>query len=98
MENKYQIKIERIKAVSFGSCVAFCDISIMDAFVVKGLRIINGKNGFFVSMPSEKGKDGKYYDTVYTKTPEIKEELERIVLDRYKDVDIAPTNAEGYYP
>lgn len=29
------------------------------------LKVINGKNGWFISFPSEKGKDGKYYDYFY---------------------------------
>jgi len=76
-------KVERIKKVNLGKCVAFCDICIADAIVVKGLKIINGNNGLFVGMPSSKGKDDKYYDTVYPKTKEIREELEQIVLAEY---------------
>lgn len=29
------------------------------------LKIINGQNGWFISFPSEKAKDGKYYSYFY---------------------------------
>ena len=47
-----------------GATKALCDISIADCFVVNGLRIVEGKDGLFVCMPREEGKDGKWYNTV----------------------------------
>ncbi|MBU2346613.1 MAG: SpoVG family protein, partial [Gammaproteobacteria bacterium] len=88
--------VERIKEVNSGKLIAFCDICIMDAFIIKGLKIIRGANGLFVSMPSEKGRDNKYYDTVFPKTKEIREELERIVLAEYNKDKVAPEQQGGF--
>jgi len=66
-----------------GSVRAFVDITIEDAFVIKGLQIVEGTKGLFVSMPREEGKDGKWYNTVIPLKREVKDELERMVLLAY---------------
>jgi len=62
---------------------AFADISI-GHFVVKGLRIVEGKKGLFLSMPSEKSKDGKWYETFFPATKEAREVLNELVLNAYQ--------------
>jgi Uncharacterized protein, involved in the regulation of septum location len=66
-----------------GATKAFCDLSILDSFVIKGLRVVEGKDGLFVSMPREEGKDGKWYNTVIPMNKEVKEEIEKLVLEAY---------------
>ena len=79
-----KIEVSRIhKLDGTGSIKAFVDIAIEDAFVVKGLRVIEGKEGLFVSMPREEVKDGKWYNTVIPLTREVKDEVERLVLEAY---------------
>jgi stage V sporulation protein G len=51
--------------------------------LIKGLRIVEGEKGLFVSMPREEGKDGKWYNTVIPLKREIKDEIERLVLEAY---------------
>lgn len=62
---------------------AFCDISILDSLVVNGLRVVAGKDGLFVSMPREEGRDGKWYNTVIPLKREVKDAIERVVLEAY---------------
>ncbi len=62
---------------------AFADISIGD-FVIKGLRVVDGKKGLFLGMPQEKSRDGKWYDTFYPSTPEAKQVLSDAVLAAYQ--------------
>jgi stage V sporulation protein G len=66
-----------------GSTKAFCDLSILDSFIVKGLRVVEGEKGLFVSMPREEGKDGKWYNTVVPLKREIKDEIDKIVLEAF---------------
>jgi stage V sporulation protein G len=62
---------------------AFADISI-GHFVVKGLRVVEGKKGLFLAMPQEKAKDGKWYDTFFPATKEAREVLNDLVLNAYQ--------------
>lgn len=71
------------KLDSTGALKAFCDISVLDSLVINGLRVIEGKEGLFVGMPQETGKDGKWYNTVIPLKREIKDEIERVVLEAY---------------
>lgn len=66
-----------------GSLKAYCDLAIAEAFLIKGLRVVEGKNGLFVSMPRQQGKDGKWYDSVTALTKEAKAEVGRVVLEAY---------------
>lgn len=62
---------------------AFVDVSI-SGVVVKGFSVVDGSKGLFVSMPRHQGKDGKWYDTVYPLTKELKKQLSEAVLAAYK--------------
>ena len=79
------MKIARINPLhnSNGSkTVAFLDIQTEEGIVIKGFRLVNGSNGLFLSAPNEKGKDGKYYDSVVI-PKEMKEELQKNAIDEY---------------
>jgi stage V sporulation protein G len=65
-----------------GKTVAFFDIQTDDDIVIKGFRLVNGANGLFLSAPNEKGKDGKFYETVIL-PKEMKKDLEKKAVDEY---------------
>ena len=85
MENaSLEFSITRLHKINNGNALkAFVDISVNDALLIKGLRIIDGKNGIFVSMPQELAKDNKWYDTVRCLNDEIKEQISQEVLSAY---------------
>ena len=66
-----------------GTLKAYCDVAIAESFVVKSFKVIDGKNGLFVSMPREQGKNGQWYDTVAPLTKQVREQLSQIVLEAY---------------
>lgn len=77
------IQVSRIYRIEGDSKLkAFVDISL-GGVIVKGLRIVNGSNGLFVSMPRHQGKDGRWYNTVYPATKEIQKQLNDAVLAAY---------------
>lgn len=78
------MKIVRMnKLNSSGKTAAFFDIQTDEGITLKGFRIINGAKGLFISAPDEKGKDGKFYETVIL-PKEMKQKLEDMALERYK--------------
>ncbi len=48
------MKIERMNKGTWGKVRAFFDITTSDGFTIKGFKIIEGINGLFVSLPSQK--------------------------------------------
>ncbi|MFA5165473.1 MAG: septation protein SpoVG family protein [Candidatus Omnitrophota bacterium] len=70
-----------------GPLKAIADVSIGEEFLVKGFRIVEGKNGIFVSGPQQPGNDGKWYPTAYPLGEEVKKELDRVILKAFADTD-----------
>ena len=73
-----------VKFGGSGSLRAYCNLAIGELFLVKGLRVVEGKNGLFVSMPRQQGKDSKWYDIVVALTKEVKAGVGRVVLEAYQ--------------
>ncbi|TFG88408.1 MAG: septation protein SpoVG, partial [Gemmatimonadales bacterium] len=44
---------------------AFVSITLNDAFVISGLKVIKGNTGVFVAMPSRKRPDGQHQDLAH---------------------------------
>jgi stage V sporulation protein G len=86
MSGKNAVKVDKLHILEGdGPTKAFCDIKIFGVFVVKGLRVIQGKEGLFVSMPRLQGRDDKWYDTFFPITREMRRDLEEIVLENYAE-------------
>ena len=67
---------------SWGKVRAFFDIMTDEGFTIKGFKIIEGINGLFVGVPSQKGKEDEYFDTIFV-APELREELNHVALQAY---------------
>jgi len=62
---------------------AFANITFDDSFVIRGLKIINGQKGFFVSMPSRKRTDGSFQDIVHPVSVDLRKHIEDKVLEAF---------------
>jgi DNA-binding cell septation regulator SpoVG len=81
---RLKIEVARMhKLDGTGSTKAFCDISVAEVFVVKGFRVIDGKERVFVSPPREELNDGKWYPTFIPLRREVKDEIEKVILEVY---------------
>ena len=88
-----QVSVKRMtKLDGTGSVKAFCDVTVADSLIIKGLKVVEGKNGLFVSMPREQSKQGKWYDTVIPLTKDTKEQLTDAVLQAYDTQAVVPQN------
>lgn len=63
---------------------AFANVTFDNAFVIRGMKIINGNKGFFLSMPSKKRADGTYQDVAHPVNSEMRRLLEEKVLAAYE--------------
>jgi stage V sporulation protein G len=50
---------------------------------IKHLRIVEGNNGLFVSMPSKRKKDGVYEDIFHPLNKETRKYIEQEILEKY---------------
>ncbi|MFQ5498855.1 MAG: septation regulator SpoVG [Candidatus Zixiibacteriota bacterium] len=67
----------------------FANVTFDNAFVVRGMKIIEGQSGFFVSMPSRRRPDGTYQDIAHPVNKEMREQIERRVIEAYEQEIIA---------
>uniref|UniRef100_A0A7V3E6Q5 SpoVG family protein n=1 Tax=Ignavibacterium album TaxID=591197 RepID=A0A7V3E6Q5_9BACT len=77
------MKIIRMNKLNGGKTLAFFDIETDDGIIIKGFRLVDGSKGKFIASPDEKGKDGKFYETVIL-PKSMKEELEKVALAEYE--------------
>ena len=97
---KIKAKIDRV--VNSGSVKAIASVSLDGMFVVKNLKVMDGRKGLFVSMPQESftGKDGqkKYSNTFFALTNSAKLTLQESVLQAYQqqmDPNCVPRQGSG---
>lgn len=62
----------------------FANVTFDDAFVIRGMKIIQGNNGYFVSMPSRKRPDGTYQDIAHPVNKDMRQLIEQKVLEAYE--------------
>ncbi len=59
-------------------------ITIDECFVVHDIKVIAGKDGLFISMPSKKTADGDHKDIAHPINTETREEIKTAVLAAYE--------------
>ena len=64
---------------------AFIDLALDGTLVIKGLTLVEGKEGLFLSFPSAKGKNGKYYNSVYSMDKEWLKQLQDACIKKYNE-------------
>ncbi len=69
-----------------GQLLAFASITIDNAFVVRGLKVIKGPNGLFIAMPTRERSPGKFQDIAHPITQAARDQLESVVLAKYSAV------------
>jgi stage V sporulation protein G len=63
----------------------FANITFDNAFVVRGLKIIQGNTGYFIAMPSRKRPDGTYQDIAHPVNQDMRRQIEERILLAYEE-------------
>lgn len=70
-----KIEIKKIHRLPEGHRIkAFVDVNFDDLLLVKGIRLINGQNGLFISMPTVRNR-------------EVLEQLKSLIIKKFNDKD-----------
>ena len=67
---------------------AFVSVIFDDCFVVSDIKIIQGINGLFVSMPSKKRKNGTFRDIAHPLNSDTRRKFEEHIIRRYREVAV----------
>lgn len=78
----YDVKIQSIRPE--GTLRATATVNINDAFAIRGIKLMEGSKGLFVSMPSYKAGNGEYKDICFPCTAEARKEFDKAVVGAYE--------------
>lgn len=68
-----------------GNTVAIADLTFDNALKIKSFKLIESKSGgLFVTYPSQRGKDGSFYDIVIVQDKELQKAIRDRIVEEYK--------------
>jgi len=79
------MKIDNLQIRDWGKVKATFSIVTEEGITIYNCRIVEGKNGLFVSLPREERSDGNWYDRVGMPR-ELKDELTETVIKKYNEL------------
>ena len=75
------------KITSEGKLRAYATITFDDQFVIHNLKVIDGKSGLFVAMPSRKTKSGEFKDVAHPISSDFRAVMQEAILIAYENAD-----------
>lgn len=80
-----QVQVFPFKGNGLGSLKAFADVVLNDQFLIRGLRVMDGEYGLFVSYPVDPFFKGvEYRDICCPIARKLREHIENCVLEKYQ--------------
>ena len=70
-----------------GKMKAIASVTFDDEFVVHDIKVIEGRNGLFIAMPSRKMNDGNYRDIAHPLISETRVRINNAVLSAYENME-----------
>ena len=82
------LKLDRIHKIEDSSKFkGTASVIIDDCFIITNIKIIEGENGLFLSMPNRTLKDGRKVDIVHPLNKETRDQFNKLILDAYNNLD-----------
>ena len=78
------VKVYPVKAKGI-KIKAICHVTFDEEFVVKGIKLIKGDNGLFISMPNSKSTNGEYYDICFPLSATLRKEIQDAIIEEAKN-------------
>ena len=88
-----ELRIRKVEGE--GKLRAYVTVTFDDCFVVHNVKIIEGKNGLFIAMPSRKTANGEYKDVAHPISPDFLNSLQDKILEEYNAGHIEEGPADG---
>ena len=71
------------KRTDDGKMKAIVSITLDQSLAVHDIKVIKGENKLFVAMPSRKMSDGVFRDIVHPIHQQMREDIEKQIIERY---------------
>jgi stage V sporulation protein G len=89
----YDVRINSLRMN--GSTKGNASVTLNGQFGVRGIRVMEGTNGLFVSMPSWKDANNEYHDICFPCTKEARAEFDKAVLSAFEQARACGTNGQS---
>lgn len=66
--------------------LAMASLTIGGCFAVTGVKVMQGKNGPFVSMPQARDSKGEWHDICFPTSKEVRKMVTSLVLEKYNEM------------
>lgn len=76
----------------------FLDIELNNGLLLKGFKLFESDKGYWIGFPSEKGPDGKYYETVRLISKELREEFTQAIIKSLECIGVINGKIGGAVP
>lgn len=86
------------KISSEGKLKAYVTVTFDDCFVIHNVKVIEGKNGPFIVMPSRKTKNGEYKDVAHPIHSDFRNEMQEKILKAYEACADEPMDSDEINP
>ena len=70
-----------------GKMKAIASVTFDDEFVVHDIKVIEGRNGLFIAMPSRKMSDGDFRDIAHPLLSETRNRIKDAILNAYDNIE-----------
>jgi stage V sporulation protein G len=87
------IRVRKVEAD--GKLRAYVTVTFDDCFVVHNVKVIEGKSGTFIAMPSRKTKTGEYKDVAHPINSDFRHKLQSTILDAYETAEDVVSGGDG---
>jgi stage V sporulation protein G len=74
----------RVRKVSqAGKLKAYVTVTFDNQFVVHNIKVIEGRDGDFIAMPSRQLANGEFKDVAHPISSEFRDHLQKVVMEAY---------------
>lgn len=84
MEN-LEITNIRLNLVENNNILAIATVTLNDMLVISGIRLYEGKKGYYIIFPARRNKDNRKYNVVYPCNNELREKILNEIQVKYID-------------
>ena len=86
------IRIRKVE--SEGKLKAYVTVTFDACFVVHNVKVIEGRSGVFIAMPSRRTKNGEYKDVAHPINTDFRAELQSRILEAYEQESLQGDNPD----
>jgi len=83
---KLDVRVWPLKENPDNTTKAFASVTFEDLIAIKGIRVVEGSKGHFVTMPQSRDNEGNYHDIAFPVNSDLRKAMNKAVLDEFREI------------